>query len=119
MVSAAFDAPNTSEAMFRGGFPCYAHAARGMYFTFSLNHTAGILYRWFVENFCEPDAAAARELNQRLYEYVLARSKDAPSPLIALPYWSGKCTPDWNLSAKGMMIGMTMDTTRYDQARPL
>ncbi len=119
VVSAAFDVPNTSDAMFRGGFPCYAHSVAGMYFTFSLNHTAGILYRWFVENFCEPDAAKAREAGQRLYEYVLSRSPDAPSPVIVLPYWSGKCTPDWNLSAKGMMIGMTMATTRYDEARAI
>jgi xylulokinase len=90
-----------------------------MYFTFSLNHTAGILYRWFVENFCEPDAAKAREADQRLYEYVLAQSPDAPSPVIVLPYWSGKCTPDWNLNAKGLMIGMTMATTRYDEARAI
>ena len=119
VVSAAFDAPNTSDAMFQGGFPCYAHTVAGMYFTFSLNHTAGILYRWFVENFCEPDAEKAREAGQRLYEYVLSRSPNAPSPVIVLPYWSGKCTPDWNLAAKGLMIGLTMATTRYDEARAI
>lgn len=119
VVSTAFDAPNTSAAMFRGGFPCYAHAVKGMYFTFSLNHTAGILYRWFVENFCQPDAPAAAQKGARLYEYVLSMSLDAPSPVIALPYWSGKCTPEWNLTAKGLMVGMTMATTRYDQARAI
>ena len=119
VVSTAFEAPNTSEVMYESGFPCYAHAVKGMYFTFSLNHTAGILYRWFVENFCGPDAPIAREQGTRLYEYVLAQSKDAPSPVIALPYWSGKCTPDWNLSAKGLMVGMTMSTTRYDEARAI
>ena len=119
VVSSAFDAPNTSDAMFKGGFPCYAHAAAGMYFTFSLNHTAGILYRWFVENFCQPDAQEAAQKGARLYEYVLSQSPDAPSPVIALPYWSGKCTPNWNLAAKGLMIGMTMATTRYDEARAI
>jgi xylulokinase len=119
VVSSAFDVPNTSDAMFKGGFPCYAHAAAGMFFTFSLNHTAGILYRWFVENFCQPDAQEAAQKGARLYEYVLSQSPDAPSPVIVLPYWSGKCTPDWNLAAKGLMVGMTMATTRYDEARAI
>ncbi len=119
VVSTAFDAPNTSEAMFRGGFPCYAHVAQGCYFTFSLNHTAGILLRWFVENFCDSDAREAKTENRSVYERVLSMAKDAPSPLIVLPYWSGKCTPDWNLNAKGLMIGMTMATTRYDTARAI
>ena len=117
VVSAALDAPNTGEKMFRGGFPCYAHAVKGMYFTFSLNHTGGILLRWYVENFCSEDIKQAKALGANAYEHVLAQAADAPSPLLILPYWSGKCTPDWNLSAKGLMIGMTMATTRYDAAR--
>jgi len=119
VISTAFAECNTSDVMYEANFPCYAHVVPGMFFTFSLNHAAGILLKWFVEGFCEADAARAREKAQSVYGLVLEQVKDEPSPLIALPYFNGKGTPAWDLAAKGMLMGLTLSTTRFDVARAI
>lgn len=117
VVSSALAGVNTSKAMFRAGFPCYAHAVSGHYFTFSLNHTGGILLKWYIENFCESDVERAKARGVSPYAQVLDAAEDRPSSLLALPYLGGKCTPDWNMNAKGLIAGLRLSTTRYEVAR--
>jgi xylulokinase len=119
VISTAFAGRRLSDAMYSGYFPCYAHTVPNMFFTFSLNHTAGILLKWFVENFCQGDVAPAKAAGERLYEYVLKQAADEPSRLITLPYFNGKGTPDWDLNAKGMISGLTLASTRHDIARSI
>jgi xylulokinase len=119
VISTAFAGRRLSAAMYSGSFPCYAHTVRDMFFTFSLNHTAGILLKWFVEGFCQGDTAPAMAAGERLYEYVLKQAADEPSRLITLPYFNGKGTPDWDLGAKGMIAGLTLSATRHDVARSI
>ena len=38
---------------------------------------------------------------------------------IALPYFQGRGTPDWNANATGAFLGLTLGTTREDMARAL
>lgn len=118
VISAAFDGVNTSPAMFEGFYPCYAHTVPGMYFTFSLNHTGGILLKWFVENFCEADVQRAALAGESVYSHVLRQSESGRiGDLMVLPYFNGKGTPGADLNARGMFFGLTLGTSRYDIAR--
>lgn len=119
VVSAAFREPRLDETMFRSYYPCYLHTVPGMYFTFALNHTGGILLKWFVENFCQNDREAAEQAGFRLYEYVLHMAKEGPSPLMVLPYFNGRSTPICDLQAKGAILGLTLSSTRYDIAKAI
>jgi xylulokinase len=119
VVSMALDAPMLTDAMYQGHFPCYAHVVPGKFFTFSLNHTAGILLKWFVEGFCAGDREHAEATGQSVYGYVLSQAADEPSPLLVLPYFNGKGTPDCDLSQKGLIAGLTLNTTRHDIARAI
>lgn len=117
VISTAFSKPRLDDEMFDNAFPCYAHTVPDMFFTFSLNHTGGLLLKWMVENFCEADFARAAEKGESIYSYVLELAGDTPSSLIVLPYFSGKGTVGSGLSAKGMIAGLRMSNTRYDIAR--
>ena len=117
VISTAFTKPRLEDSMFAGGFPCYAHSVAGMYFTFALNHTGGILLKWVVDGFCAADRAPAEAANESLYGYVLNQAADAPSKLLVLPYFNGKGTPGNDLDAKGMIAGLTLSATRHDIAR--
>ena len=119
VISTAFAGRKLSDTMFSGYFPCYAHVVKDMFFTFSLNHAAGILLKWFVEGFCHADIAPAAKAGERLYEFVLKQAADKPSPLITLPYFNGKGTPDWDLNAKGIIAGLTLSASRHDVARSI
>lgn len=117
VISTALPHARLENAMFKASFPCYAHVVSDMFFTFSLNHTGGILLKWVVEGFCEADRAPALAKGESLYSYVLQSAGEKPSPLMVLPYFNGKGTPSNDLSVKGMIAGLTMSSTRYDIAR--
>lgn len=119
VVSAAFARPRLDDVMFRSYYPCYVHTVPGMFFTFALNHTGGILLKWFVENFCQSDRAEAERTGTRLYEYVVRAAKSGPSPLMVLPYFNGSGTPACDLGAKGAILGLTLSSTRYDVAKAI
>ncbi|MDR1899100.1 MAG: hypothetical protein LBQ55_03740 [Treponema sp.] len=120
VVSAAFFRPRLDGLMYDSFYPCYLHAVSDMYFTFSLNHTGGILLKWFVENFCGADAAEAEKKGERLYEFVLREGyAGAPSPVMVLPHFNGSGTPTCSTGAKGAILGLTMGTTRHDIARAI
>jgi len=117
VISTVLNSPQTGSGMFQGFFPCYAHAVPGRFLTFSLNHTAGILLKWYTEGFCAADEAPAHRANESLYGYVLSHSADVPSSVLVLPYFAGKGTPDCDLNAKGLIAGLTLSTTRHTIAR--
>lgn len=119
VVSAVLPVEQAYGALYAGFYPRNRYVLPGRDFTFSLNHTAGILLRWFVEGFCAADRAPAQAAGARLYEYVLAQAGDRPSPVLVLPYFSGSGTPDCDLRAKGMIVGLDLATTRHDIARAI
>jgi len=119
VVSTPFMRPHQNDVMFNSYYPCYSHVVPGMYFTFSLNHIGGILLKWFAEGFCYEDALAAQQTNIRFYELLLQKAPDGPAPVMVLPYFNGSGTPTCDLSAKGAILGLTLDTTRYDIAKAI
>lgn len=114
VISTPLPVAEADMRLFSRHFPCYAHAVPGQHFTFSLNHTAGGLLQWYVEEFCGEDREHARKSARDIYDYVL--EKAAPSSLYVLPYFNGKGTPDCDLSASGLIAGLRMSTSRYDIA---
>ena len=119
VISTAFPQLQINDIMYQGYYPCYIYTVPNMYFTFSLNHTGGILLRWFVENFCYEDAVQAENTGKQLYDYIINRMKDGPSPLLVLPHFNGSGTPTCDIHSKGAFLGLTMATTRYDIAKAI
>ena len=119
VISTAFSNLQLSDTMFQSYYPCYIHAASDMYFTFSLNHTGGILLKWFAENFCGDDAIAAAQAGDQIYNYMISRMPKEPSSVLVLPHFNGSGTPTCDLNAKGAFLGLTMSTSRYDIAKAI
>ena len=116
VLSTAFSAPRLGEEMFNGYYPCYLHTAPGMYFTFSLNHTAGILLKWLAENFCQEDIALSKREGRSIYDILLQSDGNGPSSITLLPYFNGSGTPGCDPKLRGMLLGLTLSTTRFDIA---
>lgn len=116
VVSTVLGSAKTDESMYNSYYPCYPYAVGGQYFTFSLNHTAGLIYKWFVEEFCRADSGTEEK---NTYEEILSNAAPQPTGLLILPYLNGSGTPDCDIMAKGLIAGLTLDTTRYDIAKAL
>lgn len=117
VVSTAFEKPRIDDVMYSSYYPCYRHAVGGMYFTFGLNHTAGILMKWYRDNLGLAEVQQAQRLGERPFEQIARTATPGPSPLLVLPHFNGSGTPTCDINSKGAILGMTMSSTRYDIAK--
>lgn len=114
VISTAFNRPVLNGFIYNGYYNCYCHAKRDMYFTFSLNHTSGILLRWYRDNLGQADVEEARKKGIGAYELMDAMVPKGPAPVFVLPHFNGSGTPTCDLQSKGAILGLTMATTRHD-----
>jgi len=119
VISTAFTSPQLSDIMYSSYYPCYIHTVPNMYFTFALNHTGGILLKWFIENFCSEDTYLAKQNGEQIYNYMINRMPEGPSSAMVLPHFNGSGTPTCDMKAKGAFLGLTMSTSRYDLAKAI
>jgi xylulokinase len=119
VLSTALDRPALSEAMFNSFYPCYLHAKEGMYFSFSLNHSGGMVLRWWRDNFASEEVASADKKGMEPYRLMDDRMPEGPSPVMLLPHLNGSGTPTCDLQSKGALIGLTLATNRHDVAKAI
>lgn len=126
---------------------CNVSAVPGMYVLEAAGLTAGVIYRWFTEQFYKQEegarfAASGVASNGAasfgavlpakpgttvsgctdLYDRVNAEASAAEpgaGGLLFLPYFKGSGAPAWNPNAKGTFYGLTLSTTRGDMARAI
>jgi len=117
VVSTAFKKTRTDDVMYESYYPCYRHTVRGMYFTFGLNHTAGILMKWYRDNLGLAEVQEAERRGERPFEQIAKTATPGPSPLLVLPHFNGSGTPTCDINSKGAILGLTMSSTRQDIAK--
>lgn len=114
VVSTAFNKTMLNDFMYNSFYPCYCHAKNGMYFTFSLNHIGGILFKWYRDNLGYAEVKEAEELGTGAYRLMETKAPKGPSSVFVLPHFNGSGTPWCDLDSKGAILGLTMATTRHD-----
>jgi xylulokinase len=119
VLSAASATQLVSDAIFDGYYPCYLHAAPGMYFTFALNHTGGILLRWYRDTFGGVETAQALAGGRDPYDLLTASMPEGPSPIMILPHFNGSGNPVCDMQSKGAILGLTLATTRGDVVKAI
>lgn len=92
---------------------CGAHAEKGKYVLESSIISCCSLYDWFKEQFYSNDKDYD-SINQDILQSV-----PGANGCIALPYFQGRGTPDWNTKAAGCFLNLTLKTTKQDMARSL
>ncbi len=119
VMSTAFAEPRLSDAMFDGTYPCYLYAKPGFYFTFSLNHTGGLLLQWYRDNFARAEEEEARAEGVSVFEVIDRKAAQARGELLILPHFNGSGTPLCDTASRGAIVGLTLSSTRHDIARAL
>lgn len=97
------------------GVLCGAHAVPGRYVLEVSMLTCAALYNWGKRTFFSEEPEGTFEgINQAVMS-----SPPGARGCIALPYFQGRGTPDWNADATGAFFGLSLGTTRADLARAL
>ncbi len=95
--------------------PCQCHAVHGLYFLLPYGQTAGMVLKWFKDEFCQIEIDEAFSNNQDPY-YLIDKLAEKVPPgadgLIMLPHLMGTGSPEFNPRVKGVFAGINMNMTK-------
>jgi xylulokinase len=97
--------------LLESNLPVAPHAVPGMYFVLGYSSTGGALLRWYRDNFAGAEQREAEQTGQDVYDLILGRAIDGPSPVLILPHFVGSGTPWMDPASKGAILGLDLSTS--------
>ena len=119
VVEVAMRSPVLGDNLRNGGISVYRHVVPGLYLAMTLNHSGGLLLRWFRDTFCRPEVEQARQTGNDAYDLMLASVPTGPTDLMVLPHFAGSGTPALDTASKGAILGLTFATDRATLAKAI
>jgi xylulokinase len=90
--------------------PCQCHAIPGKYFLLPYGQTAGMVLKWFRDEFCQEEVRLAEQNGEDPYQ-VLDSLADKIGPgasgLTMLPHLMGAGSPEFDVKVKGVFAGIS------------
>jgi xylulokinase len=99
-------------ANFEMNIPMQCHVD-GKYLLLPYGQTAGLVLKWFKEEFCAEEIKRADSAD--VYDLLTGQAQKVPpgsDGLIMLPHLMGSGSPEFNANAKGVFAGITAKTTK-------
>ena len=129
VVEVALAAPVVNETLYAGNISVYAHAARGLFLAMTLNHSGGLLLRWYRDTYGREELASAAAIADRqagagrtardAYDLLLENASPDSTSLLLLPHFAGSGTPTLDTASKGAILGLTFNTTKTEVAKAI
>ena len=119
IIEVAMDTPALNETLRQGDISIYRHVVPGLYLAMTLNHSGGLLLRWFRDTLCRWEIEQARATGQDAYDLILAGVPEGPTDILVLPHFSGSGTPSFDITSKGAILGLTFATTHATIAKAI
>jgi xylulokinase len=119
VVEVALAAPVLNKTLYQGDISVYAHTAPGLYLAMTLNHSGGLVLRWFRDTFGDEEMRKAQASGRDAYELLLQDASPEPTSLLLLPDFAGSGTPTFDTASKGAVLGLTFGTTKTDLAKAI
>lgn len=108
VVEVAMASPALDTSLRQSHISIYRHAAPGLYLTMTLNHSGGLLLRWFRDTLARWEREQAAAAGRDAYDLILADAPPGPTELMVLPHFGGTSGDE---AAKGAMLGLTFAAT--------
>lgn len=102
--------------------PCQIHAVPGKYFLLPYGQTAGLVLKWFKEQFGGEEVRRAKRTGQDPYDLLMTLAGRVPpgaDGLVMLPHLMGTGSPEFNDRAKGALCGLTLQMGKGHVVRAL
>lgn len=113
-ITPAFDRPVISRAMAACGFACVPHVIRDMYVTYAFSFTSGSMLKWFRDAFACEEKLESAKTGKDAYEILIEKASRVNTNVFILPHFAGAATPYMDPDAKGVALGLGIDTTREE-----
>ena len=118
-ITPAFAEVPRPEGLLSHNFACYPHVAPGLSVTLAFNFTGGSLLRWYRDNFGEKEREEAERTGAEPYDLILSDLPDGPTGLLVLPHFTATGTPYFDVRSKGVVLGLTLSTSRKELLKAL
>jgi len=117
-ITVAMSEPVLNEGMMRNNFCCYPHVAEDLYVTVTWSWTGGILLRWYRDIFATEEKSVAQRMGVDVYDIIVAQVSKQPTNLFVLPHFTPTTGTPWmDTQSKGVIAGLTINTTRGEFIR--
>ncbi|WP_298982538.1 FGGY-family carbohydrate kinase [Caldilinea sp.] len=114
VVEVAMESPTPAPALQKGGVSIYRHVVPGLYLAMTLNHSGGLVLRWFRDQFGRQEMEQAAATGVDAYDLLLEGAPTGPTRLLLLPHFAGSGTPTLDVRSKGALLGLTFATTKAE-----
>jgi xylulokinase len=112
VVEVAMRSPAMNDVLRDNNISVYRHVIPGLFLAMTLNHSGGLLLRWYRDQMCKQERDRAQKLGQDAYDLILEQAPPEPTDLMVLPHFAGSGTPYLDTSSKGAFLGLTFATTQ-------
>jgi xylulokinase len=116
-IGPAFDRLLLNDVMLSNNICCYHHACPDLYIALVYNFSGGSLFRWYRDTLGVEELHRARESGRDVYELLCAEASDTPTSLLVLPHFTTSGVPHFDTRSKGMIAGLTLETTKSELTR--
>ncbi len=119
VMEVALETPALDPRLSEGGISVYRHVVPGLFLAMTLNHSGGLLLRWFRDTLGRWQVEQAAASGQDAYDLLLAAAPAGPTSLLLLPHFAGSGTPILDTHSKGALLGLTFATTQAEIAKAI
>lgn len=102
--------------------PLYRHIYKNSYLYIPVCMTAGIILKWFKDEFCKDEIKESKKRNLSVYTILDEMVESTPplsNGLVLLPYFEGTIQPDNNPKARGVFFGINLGTKKIHFLRSI
>lgn len=100
----------------------YRHIYPGKYLLLPVCMTAGMVFKWFKDAFCQEESRQAEQTGVSVYD-ILGDQAGQVAPgangLVLIPYFTGVIQPDNDPNARGIFLGVGLDTKKPEFVRAI
>jgi xylulokinase len=116
VVEVAMASPALDKSLRQSHISVYRHVAPGLFLTMTLNHSGGLLLRWFRDTLARWEREQAGTTGRDAYDLILADAPPGPTDLMVLPHFGGTSGDE---AVKGAILGLTFGTTGAIMAKAI
>lgn len=93
---------------------CYPSCVPGLYASIAFNFTGGSLLKWYRDTFAAEERREAAESGRDVYDLLCESVPIEPEQVLILPHLTVTGTPHFDTASRGLIAGLTLETTRPD-----
>jgi len=105
-----------------GGVNIYRHVLPGKFFVIPFCITAGVVLKWFKDEFCAEQVAYAERTDRSVYsilDELAAMSEPGANGLTVVPYFNGVLQPEVLPDMRGVFFGVSLGTKKPQFVRAI